>query len=73
MYDIPCMRNLKRNNTNELTKQKETHRPRKLIYGYWGWGEGVVREFGIVIYTLLYFKWIKNKDLLYSTLNSAQC
>ena len=25
------------------------------------------------IYTLLYFKWIINKDLLYSTWNSAQC
>ena len=33
MYDIPCMKNLKRNDTNELTKQKETHRLRKLIYG----------------------------------------
>ena len=25
------------------------------------------------MYTLLYFKWITNKDLLYSTGNSAQC
>ena len=25
------------------------------------------------MYTLLYFKWIINKDLLYSTWNSAQC
>ena len=24
-------------------------------------------------YTLLYLKWITNKDLLYSTWNSAQC
>ena len=24
-------------------------------------------------YTLLYLKWIANKDLLYSTWNSAQC
>ena len=29
-------------------------------------GEGIVREFGIDKYTLLYFKWITNKDLLYS-------
>ena len=29
-------------------------------------GEGIVREFGIDMYTLLYFKWITNKDLLYS-------
>ena len=25
------------------------------------------------MYTLLYFKWITNKDLLYSTWNAAQC
>ena len=30
-------------------------------------------EFGMVVYTLLYFKWITNKDLLYNTWNSAQC
>ena len=29
-------------------------------------GEGIVREFGIDTYTLLHFKWITNKDLLYS-------
>ena len=38
-----------------------------------GWGEGLVREFGIDRYTLLYLKWITNKDLRYSTGNSAQC
>ena len=37
------------------------------------WGEGIVRELGKVIYTLLRSKWIINKDLLYSTGNSAQC
>ena len=25
------------------------------------------------MYTVLYLKWITNKDLLYSTWNSAQC
>ena len=35
------------------------------------WGKETVREFGINGYTLLYFKWIINKDLLYSTENSA--
>ena len=35
-------------------------------------GEGVVREFGMAMYTLLCLKWIANKDLLYSTGNSAQ-
>ena len=31
-------------------------------------GEGILREFGKVKYTLLYLKWITNKDW-----NSAQC
>ena len=35
-------------------------------------GEGIVREFGIDMYTLLYLKWITNEDLLYSTRSSAQ-
>ena len=37
------------------------------------WEEGIVREFGKVVYTLLYFRWITKKDLLDSTWNSAQC
>ena len=35
--------------------------------------EETVREFGMVMYTLLYLKWITNKVLQYSTRNSAQC
>ena len=38
-----------------------------------GWEEGIIREFGMDIYTLLYFKWAANRDLLYSTGNSTQC
>ena len=38
--------------------------------GQW---EGIVGEFGMDMYTLLYLKWITNKDLLYNTWNSAQC
>ena len=34
---------------------------------------GIVREFGMDTYTLLYFNWMTNKDLLFSTWNSAQC
>ena len=34
---------------------------------------GSLREFGMVMHTLLYLKWIGNKDLLYSTWDSAQC
>ena len=36
-------------------------------------GEGIVGEFRMDMYTLLQLKWIINKDLLYSTWNSAQC
>ena len=50
------MWNLERNATNELTKKKETHRLRKQTYGCWE--EGIVRDFGKVMYTLLYLKWI---------------
>ena len=56
---------------NLFTKQKETHRLRKQTYGCHG--EGVVRDFGKVMYTLLYLKWITNKNLLYGTWNSAHC
>jgi len=35
--------------------------------------EGMVREFGTDMYTLLYLKWMTNKVLLYSTGSSAQC
>ena len=43
--------------------------------GSWGegWEEGIVREFGMDVYTLLYLKWITNNDLLDSTWDSAQC
>ena len=33
---------------------------------------GIVRKFGMIMYILLYLKWITNKDLLYTTWNSAQ-
>ena len=36
-------------------------------------GEWIVKELGMDMYTLLYLKWMTNKDLLYSTGNSAQC
>ena len=38
-----------------------------------GMGERIVRKFEMGVFTLLYLKWIANKDLLYSTGNSAQC
>ena len=60
---------------NLFTKQKQTHRLRKVLTVSGGNGrEGlrIVREFGTDMYTLLYFKWTTNKDLLYNTTNSAQ-
>ena len=38
-----------------------------------GVGEGIVRKLGKVMCTLLYLKWVINKDLFYSAGNSAQC
>ena len=61
---------------NLFTKQKQTHRLKKtnlqLLVGD-VWEEGMVRESGMDMPTLLYLKWITNKHLLYSTGNSAQC
>ena len=44
------------------------------LMAFWreGEGKGTVREFGMDMYTLLHLKWITNKDLLFSTWNSAQ-
>ena len=43
------------------TKQKETHRLRERTMVRW---EGIIREFGTNMYTLLYLKWRTNKGLL---------
>ena len=56
---------------NLLTKQKETHRLRKQTHDCRG--EEIVKDFGKIVYTLLYLKWIANKNLLYSTWNSILC
>ena len=59
-----------KNRTNELTKQKETHRFREKKYGCWR--EGTVREPGMDVDTLLHLTWRTSKDLLDSTGDSAQ-
>ena len=51
---------------------KQTHRLIEQTYSHWERG-GIVREFGTNMNTLLYLKWIMNKDLLYSTCKTAQC
>ena len=36
-------------------------------------GERILKDFGKVMYTLVYLTWRRNKALLYSTWNSAPC
>ena len=48
---------------------KKTHRLKRMNLQVLGeeWGAGIVREFGMDMYTLLYLKQINNKDQLYTT------
>ena len=70
----------KRNNTKELTykteRDSQTEGTNLMVVRGQGGGkdgvEGTIREFGMETYTLLYLKWITDKDLPYSTWNSAQ-
>ena len=74
MTSLIC-RILKKNDTNKWIYLQKRKRLTDLeTYGCQGegCGKGIVKEFGINMYTLLYLKWITNKDLLYSTWNSAQ-
>ena len=65
------MWNLKRNDINELTYKIKRLTDRKRTHGCQR--EGIVKHLGNVMHTLLYLKWITNKDLLHSAWNSAQC
>ena len=72
LYDIFYMWNLKWNGTNDLrTKQKQTQ-SEFMVAGEKDGREGLVRVFGMVMYTLLYLKQVTNKDLLSSTWNSTE-
>ena len=64
-------KNETKNDTHELTTQREAHRLRKQAHGCQG--EGIVKDLGKVMCTLLHLKWINNKNLLNSTWDSAQC
>ena len=69
------MWNLKKSDTNELIYKTDRDRLREQTHGYKRGrvdGGGIVKEFGIDMYTLLYLKRITNKDLLCSTGNSIQ-
>ena len=74
LHNMAYMRNLIMIQMNLFTKQKQTHRLIEWTYGYQEGrvGGGIVREFETDMHTMLYLKWIPNKDLLYSTGNSAQ-
>ena len=62
------MWDLKRNDKNELAYKTDLQTLRMMK----GCGKGIVKEFGMDMHTLLYLKWITNKDLLYSAWDSAQ-
>ena len=53
----------------------QMHRLGKWAYSCQGKGcrEGIAEDLGMDMYILLCLKWISDKDLLYSTWNSAQC
>ena len=58
---------------NLQTRKRLIELDDELIVPGEGWGEGIVRGFGMDMHTLLYLKWITNKDLLSSTGHSGQC
>ena len=64
------MWNLKRNDIDELTQNKKrlTDLENKLMVAR---GEGIVREFGMDMYTLLYLKWITSEA--HATLLHVMC
>ena len=82
-YDIAYMQYLKKMIQMHLfTKQKQTHRLREWTYGYWGGKVEGMDRLGVwdqhvhmYVYMtcwLSIFKIDKNKNILYSTRNSAQ-
>lgn len=53
---------------NALSSQKslletDSQRMNLLVTIKEGWAEEIVREFGMDVYTLLFLKWMTNKDL----------
>ena len=60
---------IEKNDANVYIHNRLTDFENEITVGRSG-GGGIVREFGMNMYTLLYLKWLTNKDLLYSTGNS---
>ena len=54
-------------------KQRLTDLEHKFMVAERRMGGGIVRELGMGMYTLLYLKWITDKEAPYSTGESAQC
>ena len=66
----------KHTNIFSLTKQKETHRLKKQTWfvGYGCQEEGIVKDSGKIMYTLLYLKWImKTYCTAQGTLVNVMC
>ena len=63
---------IEKNDANVYIPNRLTDFENEITVGRSG-GGGIVREFGMNMYTLLYLKWITNKDPHYNTWNSAQC
>ena len=59
----PGQKNQNRNQKQYCSKFKKTLKTVYIKKICSCWREGMVREFGVVMYTLLYLKWITNKDL----------
>ena len=63
---------------NWFARQKQRHRCREQTYGHKGGkargrgGGGMNWEIGIDIYTLIFIKWITNKNLLYKKINKIK-
>ena len=66
LYDMLYVWNLKTNDSNELTfkTERDSVLENEFMVAGGRSGEGIVREFGMDLYTLLYLKQITNKDLL---------
>ena len=60
IYDFPYRWNLKRNDTMNLQNRKRLTDLENDLYGCQG--QGIVKKFEEVMYTLLYSKWTTTKD-----------
>ena len=64
---------------NRFAGRKLRHRSREQTYGHQrgkaagGGGDGVMNwEIGVDMYTLMYIKWMTNKNLLYKKINKIK-